>query len=162
MRDNYGLASNDYGPFAASGLFSVTASAAMSPASCTARSYLAYRTRAWAGTDATPATGAVNLAMAGSHGNLGNGVLGLLGLQQQWQTFSAGANVQLASPRFTELGYDGLPAPRKQIAANAGAFLGRSSSAVLSYLDQDSPLFGTCPAPDRKLQCGCVPQRPTL
>jgi outer membrane usher protein len=141
LRDNYGLASNDYGPFAASGLFRHGFSSDLtgelhgevSPGS---------QDVSLGGTYSTPAIGAVNLATAASHGKLGNGVLGLLGLQQQWQTFNAGANLQLASPHFTELGYDGLPAPRKQIAANVGAFLGHSSSATLTYLDQDSPLFG--------------------
>jgi outer membrane usher protein len=141
LRDNYGLASNDYGPFAASGLFRHGFSSELtgelhgevSPDSQDA---------SLGGTYSTPAIGAVNLATAASHGKLGNGVLGLLGLQQQWQTFNAGANLQLASPHFTELGYDGLPAPRKQIAASVGAFLGHSSSATLTYLDQDSPLFG--------------------
>jgi outer membrane usher protein len=141
LRDNYGLASNDYGPFAASGMFRHGFS---SDFTGELRGEVTPRLQdaSLGGTYATPAIGAVNLAMAGSHGNLGNGVLGLLGLQQQWQNFNAGANVRLASPRFTELGYDGLPAPRKQIAANVGAFLGHSNSVSLAYLDQDSPLFG--------------------
>ena len=141
LRDNYGLASNDYGPFAASGLFRHGFSddftgelhGEVSPG---------LQDASLGGSYATPALGALNLAMAGSHGNLGSGALGLLGLQQQWQNFNAGANVQLASPHFTELGYSGLPAPRRQISADAGVFLGRSSSANLTYLDQDSPLFG--------------------
>ena len=141
LRDNYGLASNDYGPFAASGVFRHGFSSDVT-GELRGEVSPGLQDASLGGTYATPATGAVNLAMAGSHGNLGDGVLGLLGLQQQWQTFNAGANLQLASPRFTELGYNGLPAPRKQIAANVGAFLGRSSSAALSYLDQDSPLFG--------------------
>jgi outer membrane usher protein len=141
LRDNYGLASNDYGPFATSALFrhgftndfTGEARGEISPG---------LQDASVGGTYSTPAIGAVNLATAASHGRLGDGALGLLGLQQQWQIFNAGANVQLASPHFTELGYDGLPAPRKQIAANVGVFLGHSSSAALTYLDQDSPLFG--------------------
>lgn len=141
LRDNYGLSSNDYGPFATSGLFRHGFSSnftgelhgEISPG---------LQDASLAGTYSTPAIGAVNLATAVSHGKLGDGVLGLLGLQQQWQIFNAGANLQLASPHFTELGYDGLPAPRKQIAANGGVFLSHSSSGTLTYLDQESPLFG--------------------
>jgi len=40
------------------------------------------------------------------------------------------------------LGYGGLPAPHEQATASVGAFLGRGGSVSLSYLEQDSPLFG--------------------
>jgi outer membrane usher protein len=141
LRDDYGLASDDYGPFAASGLFRHGFSGdftgelhgEVSPG---------LQDVSLGGAYSTPAIGALNLATAASHGKLGDGVLGSLGVQQQWQILNAGANLQVASPHFTELGYDGLPAPRKQIATNVGAFLGHSSSASLTYLDQESPLFG--------------------
>jgi outer membrane usher protein len=141
LRHNYGLVSDDYGPFAASGKFRHgftndftgevhgEISSGLEDASL-------------GGTYSVPALGAVSLAVAGSHSDLGNGVLGLLGWQQQWHVFNAGVSVQLASPDFTELGYDGLPAPSKQIAADVGAFFGRSSSAALTYVDQDNPQFG--------------------
>ena len=119
LRDNYGLASNDYGPFAASGLFRHGFSSDVT-GELHGEVSRGLQDASLGGTYATPATGAVNLAMAGSHGNLGDGVLGLLGLQQQWQTFNAGANVQLASPRFTEPAMTGLPELLKQSARRRG------------------------------------------
>ena len=141
LRENYGLASNDYGPFAATGLFRhgftddftgelrAEGSAGLQDASAGA---------SWA----APKAGIFNAALAASHSALGEGVLGLIGYQWQGETFNAGLSSQLASPGFTELGYNGLPAPRKQITASVGAFLGRAGSASLAYLDQSSPLFG--------------------
>ncbi len=141
LRDNYGLASDDYGPFAATGKFRHgftgdftgevhgEVSSGLEDASL-------------GGTYANPAIGALSLALAGSHSGLGNGALGLLGWQQQWPVFNAGFSAQFASPGFTELGYDGLPAPSKQIAADVGAFFGRGSSAALTYVDQDNSLSG--------------------
>ncbi|MGA9853152.1 MAG: fimbria/pilus outer membrane usher protein [Gammaproteobacteria bacterium] len=141
LRDNYGLESNDYGPFAATGVFRHGFSDDFT-GELHGETSPGLEDASLGGTYATPALGALNGAVAASHSTLGSGVLGLIGLQQQWQTFSAGANVQFASPRFTELGYSGLPAPHKQIAANVGAFFGRNGSVSLAYLDQDSPLFG--------------------
>lgn len=141
LRDNYGLASNDYGAFAASGLFRhgfsdeftgelrAEASAGLEDASA-------------GGTWAMPAAGAFSTALAFSHGTLGRGTLGLFSYQWQGEILSAGLNAQLASPRFTELGYAGLPAPHTQIAASLGFFMGRAGSTAFAYLDQDSPLFG--------------------
>ncbi|MGH8281629.1 MAG: fimbria/pilus outer membrane usher protein, partial [Gammaproteobacteria bacterium] len=141
LRDNYGLASNNYGPFAATGVFRHGFTGNFT-GELHSEASPGLQDASLGGAYATPTLGALNGAVAASHSTLGDGVLGLLGMQQQWQSFSAGLNVQLASPRFTELGYDGLPAPHKQIAANVGAFFGRNGSASLAYLDQDSPLFG--------------------
>ncbi|HKV97433.1 MAG TPA: fimbria/pilus outer membrane usher protein [Gammaproteobacteria bacterium] len=141
LRENYGLASNGYGPFAATGLFRhgftdnftgelrAESSAGLQDTSAGA---------SWA----APKAGIFNAALAASHSALGQGVLGLIGYQWQGETFNAGLSSQLASPGFTELGYNGLPAPRKQITASIGAFMGRAGSASLAYLDQSSPLFG--------------------
>ena len=141
LRENYGQASNDYGPFAASAMlrrgftddFTGEVRGEVSAG---------LKDVSLGGTYVTPRTGELELAIATSRGDLGDGVLGLLGWQQQGQTLSAGANVQLASPRFTGLGDSGLPAPHRQVAANVAVFLGRGGSTVVSYLDQDSPLFG--------------------
>ncbi len=142
LRDNYGVDSNDYGPSAATGTFrhgftdSFTgelrgeASGDLKDASA-------------GGTYATPDAGVFNAALALSHSSLGQGVLGLIGYQWQGQVFNAGANVELASSNFTELGYNSQPAPHEQITASVGAFLGAGGSVSLAYLDQDSPLFGT-------------------
>jgi outer membrane usher protein len=141
LRDNYGLASNDYGPFAADGKFrhGFTSDFTGEIHGETSRDL---QDASLGGTYSTPAIGALSLAAAASHSDLGDGVLGLLGWQQQWHVFNAGVNVELASSHFTELGYNGLPAPSEQTTANVGAYFGHRGSAALTYADQDNPLFG--------------------
>lgn len=141
LRENYGLDSNDYGPFAATGLFRHGFSDVFT-GELRAESSTGLQDASVGATWAAPTAGIFNAAFAASHSALGSGVLGLIGYQWQGETFNAGLNTQLASPRFTELGYTGLPAPRKQITASVGAFMGRAGSASLAYLDQSSPLFG--------------------
>ncbi|MBU6509312.1 MAG: fimbrial biogenesis outer membrane usher protein [Gammaproteobacteria bacterium] len=141
LRENYGLDSNDYGPFAATGLFRHGFSDVFT-GELRAESSAGLQDASVGATWAAPRAGIFNAALAASHSPLGSGVLGLIGYQWQGETFNAGLNTQLASPRFTELGYNGLPAPHKQITASVGAFMGRAGSASLAYLDQSSPLFG--------------------
>jgi len=142
LRQNYGLDSYDYGNFAATGLFrhGFTShftgevhgefSGSLSDLSL-------------GGTFVGSDTGVVNTALSVSNSDLGSGVLGQFGVQRQWQDFSLGANVKLASPDYTELGYNGMPAPRRQVTASAGANLGKhNGSLYATYLDQSSPLFG--------------------
>lgn len=141
LRENYGLDSNDYGPSIATGIFRYGFTDDFT-GELRGEISAGLKDMSVGGTYATPDSGVFNTALAVSHGSLGQGALGLIGYQRQWQTFNVGTNVQLASPQFTELGYNGLPAPRKQITASVGAFLGRGGSASLAYVDQDSPLFG--------------------
>ena len=142
LRENYGLDSNSYSNFAATGLFRHGFTQHFTGEVHTEFSNLV-RDVSLGATFADTNTGAIDTALAVSNSGLGSGVLGRLGLQRRWDHFSLSANVQLASPRFTELGYNGLPAPRRQIAATAGAALGKYAGSVYaSYLDQDSPLFG--------------------
>ena len=141
LRDNYGLESNDYGPSAATGTFRHGFTDDFT-GELRAETSASLKDMSVGATYATPDTGVFNTALALSHSSLGHGALGLIGYQRQWQMFNAGANIELASPDFTELGYNGQPAPHKQITASVGAFLGGGGSVSLAYLDQDSPLFG--------------------
>ncbi|MGH8278630.1 MAG: fimbria/pilus outer membrane usher protein, partial [Gammaproteobacteria bacterium] len=141
LRDNYGLDSNDYGPFAATGLFRHGFSDNFT-GELRAESSTDLQDASAGATWAAATTGAFNAALAASHSALGQGALGLFGYQWQGRAFSTGLSAQLASPKFTELGYNGLPAPHEQITASASAFLGRGGSVALAYLDQSSPLFG--------------------
>lgn len=142
VRDNYALDSNDYGKFTAEGLYRHGFSAGFT-GEVHGEFSPGLDDVSLGGVFATPYTGVVETALAISHSDLGSGVLGRFGLQRQWRVFSIGANVELASPRFTELGYNGMPAPRRQITVSAGAGLGpRAGSIYASYLDQSSPLFG--------------------
>ncbi|MGH8283886.1 MAG: fimbria/pilus outer membrane usher protein [Gammaproteobacteria bacterium] len=141
LRENYGLESNDYDAFAATGDFRHGFTDAFT-GELRAESSAGLQDASVGSSFAFTDAGVFNTALAASHSALGQGALGLFGYQWQGQTFNAGTNIQLASPHFTELGYNGLPAPSKQITASLGAFMGRAGSASLAYLDQDSPLFG--------------------
>lgn len=105
LRENYGLDSSDYGYFAATGLFRHGFTPHFT-GEVHGEFSNTVRDVSLGATFADTYTGVV------SHSALGSGVLGRFGLQRQWRNFSLGGNVQLASPRFTELGYIGLPAPR--------------------------------------------------
>jgi outer membrane usher protein len=142
LRNNYGVDSNDYGPSAATGTFRHGFTDDFT-GELRGENSGDLKDASIGGTYAMPNAGVFNAALAFSHSHLGRGTLGLIGYQWQGQTFNAGTNIELASPEFTELGYDGQPAPHKQITASVGAFLGAGSSVSLAYLDQDSPLFGT-------------------
>ncbi len=142
LRENYGLDSNDYKNFLATGLFRHGFTQHLTGEVRGEFSNLVNDVSLGA-TFANTTAGAVNAALAASHSKLGSGALVRLGLQRQWTHFSLGADLRFASPRFTEVGYNGLPAPRKQIAVTAGEALGRGlGSLYASYLDQQSPLFG--------------------
>lgn len=141
LRDNYGVESNDYGPFAATGLFRHGFSDSFT-GELRAESSADLQDASAGATWLAATSGVFNTALAASHSALGQGVLGLFGYQWQGESFNTGLSAQLASPEFTELGYNGLPAPRKQITASIGAFMGHAGSASLAYLDQSSPLFG--------------------
>ena len=142
LRENYGLDSNDYRNFMATGLFRHGFTQHFTGEVYGEFSNLVNDVSLGA-TLANTSTGAINTAVAVSHSQLGSGVLGRFGLQRQWESFSLGGNIQLASPRFTEVGYNGLPAPRKQNAVTAGEAFGRGLGSVYaSYMDQESPLFG--------------------
>lgn len=141
IRENYGINSNDYGPFVAAALFrhgfnEYFTGEVHGDASAGLQDF------GMGASFATYAMGEFNTGFAVSHSNLGRGVLGSVGYRRQWKVINIGASVKLASPRFTGVGYNGQPAPRKQITATLGAFFGRAGSASLIYLDQDSTLFG--------------------
>lgn len=137
LRENFGLGSNDYGPLAATGLFRHGFSDRFTgevrgEASENVQDFglgAAY---------ADILTGELDGAVAVSHSRLGQGALGRLVWRRQWRVFNLGGSVQLASPRFTELGYNGQPAPRRQITASVGGSFGPAGSASLLYLDQDN------------------------
>lgn len=141
LRENYGLESNDYGPAAATGIFRHGFTDNFT-GELRGETSAGLQDVSIGGTFAASDSGVFNAGLALAHSNLGQGMLGLVGYQWQGPVFTAGTNIQLASSDFTELGYNGQPAPSKQITASVGAFLGGGGSVSLTYLDQDSPLFG--------------------
>lgn len=142
LRYGYGSDSNDYRGYAATGLFRHGFNQHFT-GELHGEVSNQVRDFTLGGTYAATDTGAVSTAVGVSNSHLGTGVLGQFGLQRIAGSFTFGANVQLASPHYTSVGYNGLPAPRKQVTATAGTHLGsRGGSVYASYLDQDSPLFG--------------------
>ena len=135
LRENFGIESNRYGPAAATGLFrhgftEHFTSGLRGEVSKDLQDFslgAAY---------ANVLTGELDGAVAVSHSALGDGTLGRLVWRRQWQVINIGGSIQLASPRFTELGYNGQPAPRRQISASIGGYLGDAGSASLAYVDQ--------------------------
>lgn len=141
LRENYGVSGNDYRNFAVTGLFRHGFTPHFTGEVHAEVSNIV-RDVSVGATFADVNTGAIEASLVASSSRLGKGVLARFGLQNQWNRVSLGANVQFASPDFTELGYNGQPAPRKRIATTLGVAFGSAGSAHGSYLDQDSPLFG--------------------
>ena len=83
-----------------------------------------------------PTLGTVSAALAGSHSQMGSGVLGLLQAERVTLGLSFGARVQLASRAFTQLGANPtFPIPSRLIGVNAGYSFGAGSFSV-SYTEQ--------------------------
>lgn len=142
LRDNYGIDSNAYGDPVATGLFRHGFDQHFTGE---VRGEFSDRMRdvSLGGTFANAYVGAISTALALSNSSLGNGALGRFSLQHIWKRFNIGADVRWASPHYTELGYNGLPVPRKQVSVTAGATMGRNLGTLYaSYLDQDSQYAG--------------------
>lgn len=142
LRRNFGMDSNNYSGFATTGLARHGFTEHFTGELYGEVSNLV-RDFSLGATFASVHTGAISTALAVSDSALGQGVMGRLGVSHQWRNFNIGADVRLSSPDFTELGYNGLPAPKRQVSLNAGAFIGKDAGSVYaSYLDQSSPLYG--------------------
>lgn len=137
LRENFGLASNDYGPVAATGLFrhGFTEHFTGEISGETSQDLQDFSLGA---AYADILTGEVDGAVAVSHSVLGQGALGRLIWRRQWHVININGSIQLASPHFTELGYYGQPAPKRQLTASVGGYLGGAGSAALIYIDQDN------------------------
>ena len=140
LRLNWGVASNDYGGFVASGTFrrglssDVTAEAS---AEATAGSAVA-----GGGVVLNIANFAVaNLAAAASTGSGRNGSQLSAGLQRIGTVLNFGISASIASRDFRDVAaVNGDFAPRLQIGASAGLSLGRFGSAGIAYtgIDRDA------------------------
>ncbi len=142
VRRNWGLVSNDYGVFAASGTYVrglspvVTAEAHAEGA---AGNYMA-----GAGLIANVFNlGVANLDVAGSTGNGHSGHQISMGAQRLGQIVSFGVSATFADRNFRDIAaISGDPAPLRQLSANAGLSLGKFGSLSLAYtsVDRDTNL----------------------
>jgi outer membrane usher protein len=133
VRRNWGLLSNDYGAFAASGSYrrgltpNVTIEAT---AEATAGTFTA-------GAGAAVNTGNVavlNIAGAGSSGAAGTGSLLSAGVQRIGEVLSFSTAVTATSRNFRDIVVvNGDPFPRQQITASTGLSLGRFGSVGVAY-----------------------------
>ncbi|MGH8397837.1 MAG: fimbria/pilus outer membrane usher protein [Gammaproteobacteria bacterium] len=117
IRDNYGIDSNDYGPFVASALFRRGLSDSFTGELRGATSD---------GTDVAGLGGVLLVDNSGtlttsaslSHSALGTGTQGLIAFSHQGHSFGVSLSVQVASDRYTDIGYTFTGSiPRQQIAA---------------------------------------------
>ncbi|MEY5098628.1 MAG: hypothetical protein RJA36_1347 [Pseudomonadota bacterium] len=136
-RNRYGQASNDYGDWQAS----ATHRQGLSPAltgEVHAEAQPGQRALGLGGVWlSAPLQASLNAALAASDGNAGSGRLAYLGLQRQGDRLQMGANVQLTSPQFRQIGL--LPdKPAPQRLGNAYLSLSRvgNGSLALSYASQ--------------------------
>ncbi len=83
--------------------------------------------------------GVFTAALAGSHGRDGHGGLAALGFERQALRWSIGANTQVASERFVQVGLlPGERAPRQVSRAFVSISTPRNGSVGVSYAHQDN------------------------
>lgn len=142
-RQNFAVASNDYGPTLGSVMFRHGFTDTFT-GELRAEDTPGLQVFGAGGFFGLSTAGVLNLAVARSHSSiLGDGTLSQIGYQYTGLVFGAGVNVQLASPRFTQPGYlPGQPAPRTQASASLSAFMGPAGSVSLGYVHQEDPLLG--------------------
>lgn len=139
VRDNYALASNDYGRFAAVGTqrhgFTDWLTGEVH-----AEVLRGQQTAGISGALLLSSIGVFRASAAASHSReLGDGALVELGFERQTGRLSFGGSVQLASPHFTQLGIPrGTLAPRRVSQAYASLATTDFGSFGLSYADQDN------------------------
>lgn len=142
VRENFGIRSNDYGSWLASGTYrrglnehftgEVHAEA------------MAEQATAGAGGDLLlPQVGLISTYLVASHGPNGNGGMAMLGIERQARPWSVGARMQWASSGFTQVGQSAvassLPPPLPPVLAssvNVGYSAGRLGSVGIAYVEQ--------------------------
>jgi outer membrane usher protein len=137
LRKNYGLNSNDYGDWFASGThrlgFSDTFTGEWHAELLQDRQNLGL-----GGAFLSPLTGVFDAAAAGSRSRKGEGALLSLGWQRQTSTLSFDGRAQFASREFTQLGWDpDRPAPKLLSSLHLGLATARYGNFNISHIYQD-------------------------
>lgn len=133
VRENYGLASNDYGRLLAVGTHRLGLTSHIT-AEAHAELLADQQTLGLGAAGLIPGLGLLSASAAASQGEAGSGHLVALGLERQGRRFSLGASTELASAAFTRLGQPpGAPAPRQRSRAYSSLATGRHGSLNLAY-----------------------------
>ncbi|RPI40444.1 MAG: fimbrial biogenesis outer membrane usher protein, partial [Betaproteobacteria bacterium] len=136
VRENYGIASDDYGR----GFGALTHRAGLTErltGEVRAEVLRGQHTAGVAGTYLVPRLGILSAATAWSHGPAGDGGLFALGAEHQARDLGYSLRVQYADRRFTQIGLaDGQSAPKLAVSSHLGFPVGTRNSMTLSYLYQ--------------------------
>ena len=128
VRNDYGLASNDYGQALLVGTDRVGITDDLT-AEIHGEALKDQQTLGVSGAWIAPLGGVLSGAVAGSHSLQGDGALWVIGLQRTASRLSLGVNFQLADAHFARLGIlPGETVPRRQIQGDASIALGRLGS----------------------------------
>jgi len=136
-RDNYGLASNDYGR----GLLVATDRYGFSDTftgEVHAEILAAQQTAGLGGVWLVRGLGVMNAAVAASHSDRGDAALLQFGFERQWHTLAAGGSVRYAESTFVEIGM--VPAslpPVRQVQAYVSLPVPNRGSLSVNYTQQD-------------------------
>jgi outer membrane usher protein len=136
-RDNYGLASDDYGR----GLIVATDRYGFSNSftgEVHAEILASQQTAGLGGVWLVPNLGVLNAAVAASHSERGDGEILQFGFQRQWQTLGLGASARYADSNFVELGM--LPTDLPPVRVLQGYFsvpMPKRGSLSLNYIQED-------------------------
>jgi outer membrane usher protein len=136
-RDNYGLASNDYGR----GLLVATDRYGFSDTftgELHAEILAAQQTAGLGGVWLVRSLGVMNAEAAASHSDRGDAALLQFGFERQWQTLAAGGSVRYAESTFVEIGMvpTSLP-PVRQVQAYVSLPVPKRGSLSVNYTQQD-------------------------
>lgn len=141
-RQNYGLTSNDYGPW----FVSTTQRHGFSDSltgEARAEVQGEQQTLGLGGAWLASTFGVFTAAFAASHSDDGAGTLEVLGFERQARVLSLGLRTQQASQRFTQLGLaPGAPAPARVSSASISVATGRFGSLGLAMVMQDDRVSG--------------------
>lgn len=136
-RENYGLASNDYGRFIASGTHRVGINDRFT-GEVHGELLRGQQTAGLGGAMLVPGGGLLSASVAASHSDRGTGKLVGLGFERQGRWLSFGSNTQVATESFAQLGLQtGEIAPRQLSQAFLSIGTGGYGSLGLSYTHQD-------------------------
>lgn len=137
VRENYGLASDDYGHALVVDTDRVGLSDNLT-AEVHGEVLREQQTLGVGGAWLIPSIGVASAAVAGSHSTQGAGALAVVGFDRTARRFSFGATIQLASKRFTDVGALGdQPTPIRMTRTYANVSLGRFSSIGVASARQD-------------------------
>jgi outer membrane usher protein len=138
LRENYGIASNDYGARFASGTYRTGITDTL-----TGEGHLEWQEAGQATVGLSvvtlvPSLGTLTTSAGVSRSDDGNGHIWAVGFDRQSQHVSFGVRTQLASEDFTQLGFvPGFPSPRRLTSVNIGVAAGQSGSVGAAYVRQD-------------------------